>query len=351
MIKRLSSLHLTIGRLVFGSIYISGLVLVVTVPFWVEYFDGQMKGDAAWCVTAIMAGLVIYSKVYESVDRRTRLAAGLEYHEKLYHTKMMNCIWSLADQVEIKQTQRAVTARDALISHLLDAMRAQARIILQKYDASYFQVTLLLFADPECSTLRVAQRADNARSIGGVVPSNRAMAYFVVKYGRDYRAVNDFHAQSVFPVRSLSDPGSDAPYRSILILPLQHVDRNTKKRYAMGAVTIDAGDPFAFAGKRGERGRGYESGLVAPGYSACGPPSQARLGRWDQRWRLLMGSRDEAQVLKPEKRALGDDAGVMPTFLRLEAGEITPDEAVELLCQPRKGAAAAIERWTFRLFG
>jgi len=37
--------------------------------------------------------------------------------------------------------------------------------------------------------------------------------------------------------------------------------------------------------------------------------------------------------------------------LRIEAHEITTEKAIEILSRPRKGAAASIERWTYRLFG
>ncbi|MEB3287710.1 MAG: hypothetical protein VKJ04_09425 [Vampirovibrionales bacterium] len=215
---------------------------IPALPVWIAYYYSRaIDSEQAFFQAFVIGLLLVYQWAYDRWIPSSQNAANVIKLENMLAASHSQILTDLAEH------SRTLSSIDEinLISKVLRCIEIKTRLILREYNALYFQVSLLLFDDEQCKTIKVVARADQSRETGKVVNSEQTIAYYVAKVGAA-RSVCDLRNHPIFPNKGLSD--LKAPYRSILFIPLT-INRSGKT-VCPGVLTIDSDRTFDFWSKR-----------------------------------------------------------------------------------------------------
>lgn len=240
--------NISFGRL--AASIIRGLCLVVLVawPIGLKRYDNAISWSVAlWLVAGLLfvnTYAYFHDKIVSSLKPRRvrrRLLERLSLHAK-------GTVGSVAHAVKLRN-QDHKPAVDAAIKEVLSCIRRVAEIHLGDYERAFLEVTLLVFDDPDCKRMRIAERTTEERLKHVVIESEEIMAYHVAKSGT-HRAINDF-ANDSHPFRKTGLSASTFSYRSILLIPILDRSSTGKEDSCVGVITIDSQRPYHFWPGRG----------------------------------------------------------------------------------------------------
>ena len=114
----------------------------------------------------------------------------------------------------------------------------------------HYKACLMLFADDDCKSLCVYERAKNIRPVGVSMPTEETMAYQIMKTKKHY-VLYDFLTDHPFDKTGISDPRPT--YRSVLFIPLIQKSTNGEKDSCFGMLTVETEKPYQFWFGEGDR--------------------------------------------------------------------------------------------------
>jgi hypothetical protein len=231
-------------RIVFGSIRGVFFLFVSLSPIWIKFYDhtSTLTWTEAITYSVILFAMLVYNFLYDKIVKEYKPKSVANTLKRKLSLELGGVANMIGELVRRKSKEHA-TGVDAATGKILECIRDGARIYLGDYEGAHVEVTLLVFDDPQCEAMKIANRTTRSRPIGKVKKSEEIMAYYVAK-GRKHEVVHDFLADPhPFPKTSLS--GDTASYRSLLMVPLLDTASGGPDD-CVGVVTVDSSRPYHF---------------------------------------------------------------------------------------------------------
>ena len=243
-IPKLTGWSMTVPGFLFGFLRLLCLLFIGLLPTLLKLRDPEssISWSATNTLTFFLALSLIYNHYYDKIEKRKKSTALSKQLRQKLALEIGGITGELSKMLKLRNKE-LLPGLETATSKVLACIRNAARIHLGDYEGAHLEATLLLFDDPKCETIRVANRTTSSRPTGKVKPSNEVMAYYVAK-SRKHRIIDDFlHDHHPFPKKAWT---GDAPsYRSILMIPLLDLSTGAPDT-CVGVVTIDSTRPYHF---------------------------------------------------------------------------------------------------------
>lgn len=252
LLPKLLGWNLHPGRLIFGSIRFIFFLLLSLGPIWLKVYEAALAAEgelpkATWKqaigLSAFLSFLLTYNFVYDRIittnkGEKTKRKLLKQLADEVRGTiagfsPFLRLIRPREDQEQVRIARRKV----------LEWIRKVAQVHVSDYEGACIEVTLLVFADENGRTMRIEDRTTHARPVGKVITAQEIMAYYVAKSGK-HHCVNDFQ-NDPHPFSKSGLSAHDAPYRSILLIPLLDTEGGAPDN-CLGVVSIDSIQPYHF---------------------------------------------------------------------------------------------------------
>jgi hypothetical protein len=252
LLPRFFGLKISLWRLSFGSLRIIFLLILSLWPIWFKVYETAITTEsslpkATWTQaivgSVILSVLLGYNFFY---DRITTFFAGKNKKRMLLQqltNEIRGTISGFSPLIRVVKPTENREHINIARRRVLEWIRRVAQIHVSDYEGTSVEVTLLVFADEPCATMRIEDRTTHTRPRGKCFLAEEMMAYYVAK-SRKHKCVNDFkNDPHPFTKAGLSMP--DPEYRSILLIPLLDMEGGGPDN-CVGVVSIDSAQPYHF---------------------------------------------------------------------------------------------------------
>lgn len=237
--------QLSLRGLLLTLLRASIFVALASTPIWrgIGKADFEFSAADGWRISIVALLLLSGWGLDRMLAKKARssLAEKLETDASVYLADTLRRINELSGDTNTSSKEELT----ALFRDILKCIEYKVRLYLHKSDKYYFNVSLITFSD-NGNVASVRARSNQKRKSVDNLDARKTAAYYMAESQR-VKIINDFRRQKIFPNRGLS--ASDAPYRSILFLPLEpiiiSVDEESKQ-VCQAVVTIDSEKPYEF---------------------------------------------------------------------------------------------------------
>jgi hypothetical protein len=234
------------SRLFFGSIRFLFLLALSLWPIWLKVYEAASATEsslpkATWTQAIVSSLILSFCVCYNfAYDRLSTTTKGKRMKRKLLQhltNEIRGTITGFSPFIRLKRPESDQEQLRIARRKVLGWIRRVAQVHVADYEGTCIEATLLVFANDNCTTMRIEDRTTDSRPVGRTFSANEIMAYYVAKSAK-HRCINDFQKDPhPFPKAglSLSDPG----YRSILLIPLLDMQGGGPDN-CLGVVAIDS---------------------------------------------------------------------------------------------------------------
>jgi hypothetical protein len=218
---------------------------LASAPFWIDYFHKQEvpKGRLV-LYSVIMFGLLVLNWALDTFVKNAAREKRLDDHREEAAIEHRNLLNEMLNIVDVPAANLTDAAFMGVVRRSLTAILQRVREELDTLDASYLEVSLMLFKPNE--QIAVVERAVRNRAVGANAERKSTMAYFVARAGLDWKHVPDLAWEAPFSFEGISDPS--CPYRSVLLMPIIYTYPDMPSE-AVGVVTVDSARAYEFWNK------------------------------------------------------------------------------------------------------
>lgn len=205
--------------------------------FGLKEYLPLLNNNTPYYIVSLCFFIVIFNKVLDSWKKHKKLRKDFIETE----TELAMRTSKIMGKLPIPAQNKGI-GNIALIKILLDCTRTRFRILSNDYINPYIEVSLVIFRKKENKIIgSIVCRSNDVRPTDIEKSAEDFIAYYVARTGKE-RCLHDFRRGHPFKKEGISQ--KNAPYRSILFIPILHKFSGVTK--CIGVVTIDSSRPYEF---------------------------------------------------------------------------------------------------------